>query len=345
MLNTGIYGYSDFMPSYYDAVINWYKRRYNWELQREWMVFTPGVVPAIRLAINAFSNPGEKIIVQTPVYYPFFSSIEDNGRQILNNPLMLKNGRYEMDFEDLEQKVKDTKAGAIILCNPHNPVGRVWNREELKRFGDICTDNGILVISDEIHSDLRYPGVGFTNFASISDKFADNSITCTAASKTFNLAGLQASNIVIPNRRIRQIFENVRDSTSSSKLNAFAEEAIKAAYNECEGWLDDLSIYLKGNKELLKEFIKENMPQVELIEPEGTYLVWLDFRKIESNPKKLEKLMLRDAKVALDEGYVFGNGGEGFERINIACPRSILEKALIQIANAVKNYGNAKAEH
>ncbi|MEM3238249.1 MAG: MalY/PatB family protein, partial [Thermoplasmata archaeon] len=338
----GIYGYSNFTSAYYDAVINWYRRRYDWNLKREWMVFTPGVVPAISLAVRAFSNPGEKIIVQTPVYYPFFKSIESNGRYLLNNPLILKDGHYEMDFEDLEKKVRDPKVRMIILCNPHNPVGRVWKKEELKRLGDICIDNGILVISDEIHSDIRYPEVDFTNFASISEKFANNSITCTAATKTFNLAGLQISNIIIPNQKIRQIFQNMVDSTAISGPNAFSEEAVRTAYNECEDWLDELLIYLRDNKEFLKEFIKEHLPQVDLIEPEGTYLAWLDFRKIEPDPSMLEKLMQSNAKVALDEGYIFGSGGEGFERINLACPRSILEKALIQIADAVENYKKTK---
>jgi cystathionine beta-lyase len=325
-------------------VISWYKRRYKWEIKREWIVFTPGVVPAINFAIKAFTNAGDKVIVQTPVYYPFFSSIESNGRYVLNNPLILKNGRYEMDLADLRQKVKDPRSRLIILCSPHNPVGRVWSREELSELGDICIDNGVLVVSDEIHSDLVYPGVVHTNFASISEKFADNSITCTSASKTFNLAGLQISNIIIPNQWIRQIYENSVFSVGISQPNAFAEVAVKAAYDECEDWLEEFLKYLKGNLDFLKEFIKEKIPKVKVIEPEGTYLCWLDFREVEPDPKKLEQIMLRVAKVAFDEGYIFRDGGAGFERVNMACPRPILKEALNRIADALSNLDTANED-
>lgn len=334
----GIFGYTRVRDSYFQSIINWYSRRYKWELNREWFVFAPGVVPAIILAIRAFSRPGDGVIVQSPVYYPFYESVELNGRHIINNPLKLDNGRYEMDFEDLENKAKDPRARLLILCNPHNPVGKVWNREELSRLGEICNKNGIIVIADEIHSDLRYPGIPFTNYATISEEFAQNSITCTAASKTFNLAGLQISNIIIPNRKLRQKYENIVDASKTVRPNSFASEAVEAAYNHGEEWLGELMEYIGGNLEFLKGFIHDNIPRVEVIEPEGTYLVWLDFRKVEPDPEKLEKLMLGRAKVALDEGYIFRNGGEGFERINIACPRPILEKALVQISDAVKGY-------
>ena len=331
----GVYGYTCLTESYYESVIRWYKRRYKWEIRKEWIVYTPGVVPAINLAIRAFTNPGDKIIVQPPVYYPFYNSIESNGRRVLYNPLKLTNNRYEMDFDDLEIKAKDSNARIMILCSPHNPVGRVWTKDELSILGDICIDNGVLVISDEIHSDITYPGIVHTNFASISDKFANNSITCTSVSKTFNLAGLQISNIIIPNKDIRQIFEVSTISTGISNPNAFAEIAARTAYNECEDWLDEFLKYIKGNFDFLKEFIKEKLPKVKIIEPEGTYLCWLDFREVESDAKTLERLILKDAKVALDEGYIFRNGGEGFERINMACPRSILKEALNRIASTL----------
>lgn len=337
----GVYGYTTFLPPYFDSVISWFKRRYDWEIKKEWMVFTPGVIPAINWAIQGFTNPGDKVIVQPPVYYPFFGAIESNGRHALHNPLKFENNRYEMDFEDLKEKVKDPKARMLILCNPHNPVGRVWNKEELKSLGEICVENDILVVSDEIHSDLRYPGVKYTNFASISDDFANNSITCTSITKTFNLAGLKISNIFIPNAKIRQRFDNAAGASGKSMPNAFAAEALQAAYNHCEGWLDQLLEYLAGNLKFLKDFVRENIPEVKVVEPEGTYLVWMDFRKIEPDPTKLEKLILQDAKVALDEGYIFRLGGDGFERINLACPRSILNKALTQIAAAVKKHTGA----
>lgn len=336
--NHGIYGYTRMKDSYFQSIIDWYKRRYNWDLNREWFVFAPGVVPAIIFAIRAFSRPGDKVIVQSPVYYPFYESVELNGRHILNNSLKLVNGHYEMDFEDLERKAKDPRAKMMILCNPHNPVGKVWNSEELTRLGEICNENGIIVIADEIHSDLRYPGITFTNYASISEEFAQNSITCTAASKTFNLAGLQISNIIIPNRVLRKRYENIMDSSKAVRPNSFAADAVEAAYNQGEEWLEELMHYIKENLSFLKNYIKDNIPQVTVIEPEGTYLVWMDFRRIEPDPHKLEELLLGDAKVALDEGYIFREGGEGFERINIACPRSVLELALKQIADAVSRY-------
>lgn len=334
----GIYGYSALPASYYDSLIDWYRRRYNWRLRKEWIVFTQGVVPAVKFAVRAFTRPGDRIIVQPPVYYPFFSSIESNGRHILNNQLKLQDGHYEMDFEDLEEKARDPRTKMIILCSPHNPVGRVWSPEELQKLGEICIDNGVLVVSDEIHSDLVYPGIRFTNFASISDRFAENSVTCTSVTKTFNLAGLQASNIIIPNEGLRQDFENAAMSSAGSMPNAFVADAVQAAYNRSEDWLEELRGYLAENLAYLRDFVKERMSGVRTIEPEGTYLVWLDFRETEPDPKKLEDLVRNRAKVALDEGYIFGDGGEGFERINIACPRSLLKTALERISEAVAHH-------
>ncbi|MHA2089141.1 MAG: MalY/PatB family protein [Promethearchaeota archaeon] len=243
------------------------------------------------------------------------------------------------DFEDLEKRVKDPRAKMIILCNPHNPIGRVWSKEELKQLGEICIENEILIVSDEIHCDLIFPGYKHTNIATINDDFAQNSITCTSVSKTFNLAGLKISNIVIPNQKLRQTFKNTQANFGVGGPNLFAVAAMEVAYNHeiCEKWLDALLLYLKGNLNFLKGYIEENLPQIKVIEPEGTYLVWLDFRELGLEPKELEKLIRSKAKVALDEGYIFGQGGEGFERINIACPKSILEKALIRITGAILN--------
>lgn len=334
----GVYGYTHLAESYYDSVIGWYARRYKWEIPRDWIVFSPGVIPAIRNAIRGFTNPGDKVIVQTPVYFPFFHSIEENGREVFENPLKLIDGRYEMDLEDLEEKAKDPKAKMLILCNPHNPVGRVWTKEELERLGKICLENDILILSDEIHSDLRYPGVEFTNLASISKELANNSITFTSASKAFNLAGLQISNIIIPNERLRGILMEAASISGVHLPNAFAAIAVQAAYDKCEDWLDELLEYLKGNLEFLNNFVEQNMPGVRVIQPQGTYLVWLDFREIEPDPEKLQSMLLKDAKVALVKGSEFRTGGEGFERMNIGCPRAILNKALNQIAGALQNY-------
>ncbi len=334
----GIFGYTAMSRKYYSSVIHWYRRRYSWNLKEDWIVFTPGVIPAISHAIMAFTHPGDKIIVQPPVYYPFFNIIEANGRVVLENPLKLVDGHYEIDFYDLELKANDPKAKMMIICSPHNPLGRIWTRNELTRIGKICMGNGLIVISDEIHSDIRYPGVSFTNFASISREFSDNSITCTSASKTFNLAGLQISNIIIPNPRIRKDFKNSISKIGPDLPNSFAQLAVQVAYDECEEWLDDLLEYLKGNLDFLKDFIKRNIPEVKIVEPEGTYMVWMDFRAVEGDPEKLQEFLLKVAKVAFVGGDQFRTGGAGFERVNIACPRSLLEKGLQQLAGAVKAY-------
>lgn len=334
----GIYGYMTIPPSYYESVASWFQRRYSWDLRKEWIVFIPGVVPAVNFAIQAMTKPGDSIIVQSPVYYPFFRSVEHNGRNLLNNQLKFVDGRYEMDFDDLRRKARDPSAKLMILCSPHNPVGRVWTKEELQELGDICLENGVTVVSDEIHSDLVHPGFRHTNFASISEKFAQNSITCTSITKTFNLAGLQVSNIIIPNEKIRKDFNAAAEASIELMPNSFAADAVSAAYDHSEDWLDDLLLYLKGNLDFLREFVNESLPDVKFIETEGTYLVWLDFREVEPDPVKLETLMRKNAGVALDEGYIFGPGGEGFERINIACPRTMLKKALEQIASAVDSY-------
>ena len=335
----GIYGYSILPPSFFESVLSWFKRRYGWDIDKKWLSQTPGVIPALDVAVNAFCNSGDKVIVQNPVYYPFYPVIENNGCRILLNPLKFSNNHYTMDFKDLEKKVKDPRAKMIILCNPHNPIGRVWTKEELKQLGEICIKNEILIVSDDVHCDLIFPGYKYTSFATITDEFAQNSITCTSTSKTFNLAGLKISNIVIPNQKIRQTFKNTQANFGVGGPNLFAVAAMETAYRHeiCENWLDALLQYLKGNLNFLKVFIKEKLPQIKVIEPEGTYLVWLDFRELGLEPKELEKFMRGKAKVALDEGYIFGQGGEGFERINIACPKSILEKALNRITEAIIN--------
>jgi len=323
----GIFGYSEPSEDYYEAIIDWNRRRNNWNISKEWFVYTPGVVPAVNYLIHTFIRPGDKVIIQNPVYYPFANSIRKNGRQLVDNPLVLEGSSYRMDFEDLEGKAKDPLAKILILCSPHNPVGRVWTREELTRLGEICIENDVLVISDEIHSDLILKGHTHTPFAVISEDFAENSVVCTAPSKTFNLAGLQLSNIFIPNIKLRREFRQTMERLSLTRPNTFAITAATAAYREGEEWLEQLLEYLKGTVSWVRDFIEKELPGVSLIEPEGTYLAWLDFRALEPDPKALEKLMLEKAKIALDEGYIFGPGGEGFERINLACPRSLVEKA------------------
>ncbi len=337
----GIFGYSYYFTEYYDAVLGWFKRHYNWKIKRKWLCHTPGVIPAINIALKTYSNPGDKVIVQNPVYYPFFGAIKNSGCQILFNPLISSNGQFQMDYNDLKQKVKDPRAKILILCSPHNPIGRVWTKEELTQLGEICIENEILVISDEIHCDLIYPGYNHTNFATICKDFAMNSITCTSLSKTFNIAGLQLSNIIIPNQKLKHRYRNAIQclflpGQFGYLPNTLSLVAFTAAYEECDSWLNSLIQYLHGNLKFLKAFIKEKIPQIKVIEPEGTYLVWLDFRKVGIASNQLEKFLHEKAKVALDDGSLFGNGGEGFQRINIACPRSTLEEALKRILKAVK---------
>ena len=336
----GIFGYTLPEEDFYQAVINWFQRRHNWSIQRDWFISTPGIVSAISYLVLAFSKLGDKIIIQEPVYYPFRMCIENNGRRALVNPLKLVDGHYEMDFEDLEKKCKDSRAKVLILCSPHNPISRVWKREELEKLGNICVKNNIIVISDEIHCDLIFPGFTHIPFASISEEFAQNSVTCTAGSKTFNIAGLQTSNILIPDPIKRQIFNTQMENLSLRFPGIFGTIALKAAYNKCEDWLDAVMVYIKKNYEFLKNFIQEKLPGVNVIEPEGTYLIWMDFRDINLTQNELDDILKKEAKVGLDSGPMFGKGGIGFQRINIACPVSTLQNALERIESALKPYLN-----
>ena len=331
----GIFGYSERPAELYDAVIDWNKRRNNWEIKKEWFLYTPGVVPAINYVIQTFTHPGDKVVVQNPVYYPFHNAIKNNGRVIENNGLVYENNRYHMDFEGLKKIVKDPLVKVFILCSPHNPVGRVWSDDELRTIGDICIDAGVLIVSDEIHSDLILGDNHHTVFASLGEKYREHSITCTAPSKTFNLAGLQMSNIIVPNERLRAELKQTLDRCAISLPNTFAITATLAAYRDGEPWLEQLLTYLNGNLNYIASFVESELPGVDLVRPEGTYLAWLDFRKVESDEKKLEAIMQKRSKIALDEGYIFGSGGAGFERINFACPRSLLETALTRMKNAI----------
>ena len=331
----GIYGYTSRPASYFESVAKWMKKRHNWETQTDWMLFSPGVVPALSFIVNAFTDPGDKVIVQPPVYYPFFSVIEDNGRRVVNNPLIFKDGRYTMDFNDLEEKVKDPRVKLLFLCSPHNPVGRVWSRKELEQLGRICIDNNVLVVSDEIHQDILYSGIKHTPFASISEEFALNSITCTSPSKTFNLAGLQTSTIIIPNKIYRTIYKNFLERIHLLRNNAFGVVALEAAYTHGEEWLDQFLEYLEGNLKTLTEGIEKDIPHIKIIKPEGTYLVWMDCRDLNLDPKQLNDFMINEARLALDDGAWFGIGGKGFQRINLACPRVYINEALARLKKAV----------
>lgn len=330
----GIYGYSSGMESYYQAIIDWMQKRHGWEIQREWIAFSPGIVPALNELVRSLTKPGEQILIQSPVYPPFFQAIQNHGREVVNSQLTLENGRYTMDFADLEKKFA-SGVKMMILCNPHNPVGRVWERGELERLGQLCLAHDILVISDEIHGDLIYEGYQHIPFASLSPELAAQSIVCTAPSKTFNLAGLQNSNLIIPNAKYRQAFQASLNLTGVHNPNVFGITALEAAYQYGLDWLDQLMKYLKGNVEFLMSFLDQELPQIRAIQPEGTYLVWLDFRALGMEPKDLQKFLVHKAGVGLNAGYIFGPGGEGFERLNLGCPRSVLEDGLQRIKTAV----------
>ena len=331
----GIFGYPGIKQSYCNTVCDWYRTNHQWEPDPSWLVRTPGVVFAICNAIQTFTEPGDSVLVQRPVYYPFSEAIRDNERTLINNPLTLKDGRYMIDFEDFEAKIRDHQVKLFVLSNPHNPVGRVWSQEELSRLGDICLKYNVLVVADEIHADFTFPGHRHIVFASIKPEFADLTITCTAPSKTFNLAGLQVSNIFISNQEIRRAFRKNMQKSGFLDLNTMGLAACQAAYERGFPWLTELRSYLKGNLDFLRLFLQEKLPKIKLIEPEGTYLIWLDCRELGMSDVDLDRFIVHEAGLWLDNGSMFGPEGEGFQRINIACPRATLEKAFTQLKQAV----------
>lgn len=332
----GIFGYSESKEDYFRAVQRWYGEHFDWQVERSWLVKTPGVVFALAMAIRAFTKEGDAVLIQQPVYYPFSETIRDNDRVLINSPLKLLNGHYEIDFEDLEKKIQDNNVKLFLLCSPHNPVGRVWQEWELRKLGDICLRHGVLVVSDEIHSDFTYEGHVHHVFANLSPELADITVTCTAPSKTFNLAGLQVSNVFIPNEQLRKQFKRAMNAAGYSQLNLMGLVACQAAYEEGEPWLEALKAYLSENLNFVREYLKEHLPQIRLVEPEGTYLIWLDFRDLGLTEAQRENLIVNKARLWLDSGAMFGADGEGFERINIACPRAVLRQAMEQLEKALK---------
>jgi cystathionine beta-lyase len=337
------YGYTMPGPALAEAAVERMKRKFNWKIEPEWVVFTPGIIPALNIAVRALTHAGDEVILQEPVYYPFFDVVKGSGCLISHNQLKHYRGRYQMDFPDLEAKFRPRESAwntqnrvrTIILCNPQNPIGRVWDREELERLGQIIIGHGAVVISDEIHCELLYKGCHHTPFASISDEFAQNSIICMAPSKTFNLPGLEASSIIIPNKKLRDSFSAIKSGIVPG-LNIFGLTAMEAAYRYGDEWLEQLLDYLQGNLEFALTYFREKIPNIKVIRPQGTYLLWLDCHALELNDNALQKFMREDARVGLDDGFTFGLGGSGFQRMNIACPRSILREALGRIEGAVK---------
>lgn len=338
-LDNSVMGYSNPTDAYKDAVAGWMKRRHNWEIQPQWIVDTPGVINAFFAAVNAFTQPGDGVLLTTPVYYPMYMAAERNGRQVVSSPLRNDDGVYHIDFEDFEAKAKDPNTKLFLLCSPHNPSGRVWTREELERMGRICLDNGVLVCSDEIHNDLVLPGHTHTVFASISEEFAQNCLVCTAPSKTFNLAGLQTSNIIIPNQELQDRFmEELKRHDGNPKCNILGLEACRLAYTHGDQWLDQLLALIDTNRQLVVDFLAKEFPMVKVTPLEGTYLLWMDFRALNIEAKELARILREDGYLFFDDGFIFGDAGAGFERWNLACPTAYITPALERLKKALHKY-------
>lgn len=334
----GIFGYSDALgEGYFNALSKWYSERFGWRLSPEWLIKTPGVVYAICAAIRALTKEGEAVLIQQPVYYHFSESVVENGRRLVVNELVYSDGKYSIDLEDFEEKIKREKVKLFILCSPHNPVGRVWRLDELAAMGEICLRHGVKVVSDEIHADFVYPGNRHKVFADLSPELEDITITCTAPTKTFNLAGLQISNIFISNPELGRRFKQEVIKTGYSQPNIMGLVACRAVYEHGASWLAELMEYLGGNLNFVRRFLAKELPQIRLVEPEGTYLLWLDFKALGLTDRELDELLVHKAGLWLDAGTVFGAGGTGFQRINTACPRSILERAMRQLRDAVRS--------
>ncbi|MDR0906854.1 MAG: pyridoxal phosphate-dependent aminotransferase [Oscillospiraceae bacterium] len=331
----GIYGYTEAKGNYFAAVSAWFRSRFGYATEPEWLVKTPGIVYSLAAAVRAFTEKGDAVLIQQPVYYPFSEVILVNERKLISSDLVLENGRYVIDFDDFERKITQNSVKLFLLCSPHNPVGRVWTRGELTKLGEICVKHGVIVVSDEIHCDFTYSGHTHTVFASISPDFAQNSVIATAPSKTFNLAGLQISNIFIANPELRAQFRREIDRTGYSQLNTIGLAACRAAYETGGEWLDALKLHLADNLAFQREFVAERLPRLTLIDPEGTYLTWLDCRGLGLGRDELENFILNRAKLWLDGGHIFGDTGAGFERFNIACARSTLAAAMERLENAV----------
>lgn len=333
----GIFGYSVYTDDVYDAIKGWFKRRHNWDIEKEWIQFSPGIVPALHAFTRIFVKSGEKILMNSPVYYPFFKSTQRNGIEAVNNELIYKNGRYEIDFDDFEKKAADPAVKMFYLCSPQNPGGRLWTREELERMGRICLENHVLVVADEIHCDLVYPGKKHIPFGTLDEDIVNNSIICTAPTKTFNLAGLQISSVIIKNPELRKMYADYMTASGFDygEAGTFGLEALRAAYKYGDEWLDSLMVYIQENLDFLCKYVSENLPKAKVMIPDATYLVWIDFSDYGIESRTLHKTLKYEGKIWLDEGYLFGKAGEGFERINIACPRKTLEEGLRKIKNCI----------
>ncbi len=330
----GIFGYTEVPERLTHAFAEWVKRRHNWMIDHRWIVHSPGVVTSVNTAILAFTKPGDRVLIQTPIYYPFYSSIRDNKRELAINSLRNNDGYYDIDFSDLEKKLADN-VKVMILCSPHNPIGRVWKLHELEEILRLCRKYDVIIVSDEIHSDLVFKKNKHIPIASLSEEALKSCVTLMSPTKTFNIAGLSVSAAVIPDMELRKRFKNTINRSGAGMLNIFGLEAAEAAYTHCEGWLEELLVYLEGNLEILDEYFRNNVPQIKVIKPEATYLAWLDCNELPVPAEKLKEFFSNEAGVALNDGITFGKEGYGFQRINFACPKLLLSEGLERIRKAV----------
>ena len=331
----GIFGYPITGQGYYDAIIRWFDTRFGWKIRQEWLIQTPGVVFALSAAVRAATRPGDAVLVQPPVYYPFYNVIRQNERKVVESPLVYEDGKYSIDFSDVERKIVENDVKLFILCSPHNPVCRVWTEEELFRLGAICKAHGVTVISDEIHCDFAFPGHPHTPFVKACPEMADSTIICTAPSKSFNLAGLQTSNIFIPGEPLRAAFQREMDTVSYHGVNCLGAVACQAAYEDGGEWLDACKAYMRGNLDYVRSFLAENLPQIKLVEPEGTYFAWLDCSGLGLTKEELDDLVIRKANLWLDTGAIFGECAAQFQRVVLACPRATVEQAMENLKKAI----------
>jgi cystathionine beta-lyase len=331
----GVFGYTFPTDAYFQAIINWMDRRHNWQVEKEWILTTPGVIPAVAMMVQTYTEPGDGVLLQMPVYHPFHHAIENNNRVIVHNTLKVSDGYYEMDFEDLEASAKEPSVTMAILCSPHNPIGRVWTPDELRRFGQICYENDVLVISDEIHHDLIMSWAAFTPYGIVNADLMDKAVVCTAPSKTFNLPGLKTSNVFVQNPELREEFEKTMARNGLHGINAFGLVALQTAYESGDVWLENVLAYIEENYYFLKSFVAEHMPQVGVTQLEGTYLAWLDCRYLGLDGETLWQKLMDEARVNLNNGAMFGEEGDGYLRVNIACPRPILQEALTRMSKVL----------
>ena len=330
----GIFGYPYIGDNVYDSIINWAKKRYDWNIKKEWIFFTPGVVVGLNVAIGGIGESGDNVVVQTPVYPPFFRVLENNERKVNINPIKFDGKDFVMDFENLEENIDD-KTKIMMLCNPHNPVGRAWSKEELTRLGDICIKNDMTIISDEIHCDLTLKGTKHIPIASISDELADRTITLMSPGKSFNVAGLFTSIAIVPNQELRGMMNISLEKMEIEKVSTFGAVGLEAAYSEGENWLNEALIYIEDNIDFAIDYLNENIPEIKVVKPDATFLLWLDFTEIEKTNDEINDALLNEGKIILNDGRPYGEGGEGYFRLNIGCPRVTLEEGLSRIKQSV----------